>query len=42
MRRNLKLATPKQVAWLRRKNHPHPETASFTEAKAFLSQKFTR
>jgi type I site-specific restriction endonuclease len=42
MRRNLKLATPKQVAWLRRKKHPHPETASFTEAKAFLSQKFTR
>ncbi len=42
MRRNLKLATPKQLAWLRRKNHPHPETASFTEAKAFLSAHFTR
>ncbi|MGH8018769.1 MAG: DEAD/DEAH box helicase [Opitutaceae bacterium] len=36
-RRSLKLATPKQVAWLRRTGHPHPETASFTEASAWLS-----
>lgn len=39
-RRALKLATPKQVAWLRRTGHPHPETATFTEASAWLSTKF--
>lgn len=41
-RRALKLATPKQVAWLRRTGHPHPETASFTEASAWLSARFGR
>ena len=36
-RRDLKLSTPKQVFWLRRTGHPHPETATFDEASEWLS-----
>jgi len=35
-RRQLGLATPKQVRVLRRRGHPHPETATFEEARAFI------
>lgn len=41
-RRNLKLATPKQVKWLRKFQHPSPNTATFEEATAFLDQKFNK
>jgi superfamily II DNA or RNA helicase len=41
-RRELKLATPKQVMWLRRTGHPSPETATMEEAKAYLSEQFAR
>ncbi len=41
-RKELKLASPKQVMWLRRTGHPSPETATMEEAKAYLSQQFTR
>jgi superfamily II DNA or RNA helicase len=41
-RRQLGLATPKQVRVLRRHGHPHPETATFKEAGAFLDAKFSR
>jgi superfamily II DNA or RNA helicase len=34
----LKLATPRQVRVLRQFGHPHPETASFEEASAFLAE----
>jgi len=40
-RRQLGLATPKQVRVLRRRGHPHPETATFEEAKEFLDAFFT-
>ena len=40
-RRQLGLATPKQVRVLRRRGHPHPETATFEEAKVFLDAFFT-
>jgi superfamily II DNA or RNA helicase len=36
-RRQLKLATPRQVRALQRLGHPQPETASFEEASAFLA-----
>jgi superfamily II DNA or RNA helicase len=36
-RRNLGLATPKQVACLRRHGHPRPDLVTFTEAQAWLS-----
>ena len=36
-RRDLRLATPKQLFWLRRTGHKNPETASFDEATAWLS-----
>lgn len=39
-RRQLGLATPKQVRVLRRRGHPHPETATFEEAKEFLDAFF--
>ncbi len=39
-RRALRLATPKQVAWLRKTGHPHPETATFEEASEWLSDLF--
>ncbi len=40
-RRQLGLATPKQVRVLRRRGHPHPETATFEEAKEFLDAFFS-
>ena len=42
MRRQIGLATPKQVRVLRRHGHPHPETATFEEASAFLDARFSR
>lgn len=40
-RRQLGLATPKQVRVLRRRGHPHPETATFEEAGEFLDACFS-
>ena len=42
MRRELKLATAKQVRWLRRLDHPKPELASFQEASQFLDTQFNK
>jgi superfamily II DNA or RNA helicase len=42
LRRDLGLATAKQVRWLQKMGHPHPELATFEEATAFLSEKFGR
>lgn len=42
LRRDLGLATAKQVRWLQKLGHPHPELATFEEASAFLSEKFGR
>ena len=42
VRRKIGLATPKQVRVLRRYGHPHPETATFQEAGAFLDARFSR
>ena len=39
-RRQLGLATPKQVRVMRRCGHRHPETATFEEAKEFLDARF--
>lgn len=39
-RTKMKLATPKQLMWLRKMKHPSAETATFEEAKAFLDEKF--
>ncbi len=39
-RRNLGLATPKQVACLRRHGHPRPDLVTFSEAQAWLSERF--
>ncbi len=39
-RRQLGLATPKQVRVMRRHGHPRPETATFEEAKQFLDAQF--
>lgn len=39
-RRDLGLATPKQLKWLILKGHPSPNTATFAEAKEFLDMKF--
>jgi superfamily II DNA or RNA helicase len=41
MRLDLKLATAKQVRWLRKLGHPKPELASFKEATDFLNARFT-
>jgi superfamily II DNA or RNA helicase len=41
MRLDLKLATAKQVRWLRKLGHPKPELASFKEASDFLNTRFT-
>lgn len=41
-RRRLGLATPKQVAWLKKLGHRSPVTATFEEAGAFLDAKFNR
>ena len=39
-RRQLGLATPKQVRVMRRHGHPQPEIATFEEAKQFLDARF--
>jgi len=41
-RRQLGLATPKQVRVLRRYGHPDPESATFKAAGAFLDARFPR
>jgi len=38
LRRQMGLATLKQVRWLRKLDHPQPELATFEEASAFLDQ----
>ena len=40
LRRDLGLASAKQVRWLRKLGHPSPELATFEEASAFLNDKF--
>ncbi len=40
LRRQLGLASAKQVRWLRKMGHPNPELATFEEATAFLAKKF--
>jgi hypothetical protein len=40
-RRELGLATPKQVRWLARFGHASPHLATFQEATAFLDRKFS-
>jgi hypothetical protein len=42
IRRAANLATPKQVRLLKRLGHPSPQTATFTQAGTFISQKFGR
>lgn len=37
-----KLATVKQLSWLVRYNHPHPETATAKEAKDFLDARWAK
>jgi superfamily II DNA or RNA helicase len=39
-RRDLKLATPRQVKWLKRLGHPEPYAATFAEATEFLNRRF--
>jgi hypothetical protein len=39
-RRNLGLATPKQVACLRRNGHPRPDLVTFDEAGAWMNDRF--
>lgn len=41
-RRNLKLATPRQIAILRQFGHPKPETVSLAEANIFLDQRLKK
>jgi superfamily II DNA or RNA helicase len=41
-RADLHLATPKQLKYLRRFGHPHPELCTAKEANAFLDQKWGR
>lgn len=41
-RRNLNLATPKQLHWLRKTGHPSPDLATFTEARSWLDEQFNR
>ena len=41
-RSNSKLATPKQMNWLRKMGHPSPNTATFTEAKDYLDKVFSK
>lgn len=41
-RRSQRLATPKQVAWLRRTNHPSPQSVSFADAQRWLAERFNR
>ena len=39
-RSRIGMATPKQMIWLRKMNHPAPEKATLDEAKKFLSSKW--
>lgn len=41
-RTKMKLATAKQVFWLRKMGHPSPSTASESEASAFLDKKWNK
>jgi superfamily II DNA or RNA helicase len=41
-RSNSKLATPKQMNWLRKMGHSSPNTATFTEAKDYLDKVFSK
>ena len=41
-RSRLRLATPKQLIWLRKLGHPGPELAGFEEATRFLDGKFAK
>ena len=41
-RRDLGLATPKQVKWLVKFGHPEPYVATFAEASEFLDRQFNR
>lgn len=41
-RRDLGLATPKQIKWLRQLGHPSPESATFAEASDFMNRCFGR
>lgn len=40
LRRDLGLASAKQVRWLRKLGHPNPELATFEEASVFLNERF--
>ena len=40
LRRDLGLASARQVLWLRKLGHPTPELATFEEAKQFLDAKW--
>ena len=42
LRRDLGLASARQVLWLRKLGHPKPELASFDEAKQFLDAKWSK
>lgn len=41
-RRDMQLATPKQVQWLIKFKHPEPWSVSFAEASEFLDRRFRR
>ncbi len=41
-RRELGLATPKQIKWLIKFGHPSPNTVSFQEASEILDAKFSK
>jgi len=41
-RRTQKLASPKQVVWLKKFGHPSPNTVTFTDASKFLDAAFQR
>jgi type I site-specific restriction endonuclease len=40
-RRKMSLASPKQLKWLIKKNHPSPHTCTFEDAKKFLDDSFS-
>jgi hypothetical protein len=42
LRRDLGLASARQVLWLRKLRHPNPELATFHEAKEFLDAKWNK
>ena len=42
LRRDLGLASARQVLWLRKLGHPTPEMATFEEAKQFLDAKWSK